>query len=293
MKWFWSALSRLADVIGIIGFAGVTLVGVVVAAKALGEVPAWTLAIAIAAAVGLAIRLIQKSRASVAPQLPNGEPDQELQERFGEAVSSLAAANVGLEMATGYLRQIDDFIAEIRQILVTVGDAQIRHQQLEKVRVVVYTAIFEGVHGSRGEKVRAVYCEPIQEDGRLVLCPRSFYGHSEDVRALRLHADRGSVAGRAYTERKPIYVEQVGGDPRVQDTGGRPIGSLVSVPVRQGHRAAEPMGVLSVASSRPTAFSPADVQFISVCASVIALIEFGLQTADGSPRPPLDDGTGQ
>jgi putative methionine-R-sulfoxide reductase with GAF domain len=260
-------LSVTADLIQIGLFLVLIGAGAAVLATLGGDVPAWAFALAVAAALIIGVFLFKALRSS------RGSDDDE----------SLAE---DLEVATTYLTRVDDLVAEVQQIIAGADPPEKRLEDLDRLRDLVFTLIFQGVHSAKGEQVRCVYLEPLRENGQKRLAAKYWQGHSLRVQEMRLHADRGSVAGAAFCDREAVYVPDAVNDARMQETtGGKVIGTILCVPVEFGKGAPEPRGVLSVSSIRPAAFSTADREFISICASVIALIEQGVAMAEGEGVP--------
>jgi len=183
-----------------------------------------------------------------------------------------------LEVARTYLRQTGDFMAEIRSSL-TRPTIEGKLEGLNAVRDLVFIAIGQGVNTGPGEFIRCALFEPIDEAGETKLRTRHYHGHTHRVEELRLHM--GSVAGRAYLERRPIYLPDAATNPMLEPTvgGSQPVETLFCLPAYGFLFGSEagPVGVFSVTSNKPDAFSLADRRFISACADIIGLIAFFLR----------------
>jgi hypothetical protein len=201
-----------------------------------------------------------------------------------------------LEVARTYLRQTGDFMAELRSSL-TLPTVEAKLEGLQHVRDLVFTAIGQGVNTGPGEFIRCALFEPIDEAGETKLRTRHYHGHTSRVEGLRLHM--GSVAGRAYMERRLIYIPDAATNPMLESTigGSHPVETLLCLPAYGFLTASEagPVGVFSVTSNKPSAFSLTDRRFISACADIIGLIAFFVRAyeavrAASLPAPELRPG---
>jgi hypothetical protein len=179
-----------------------------------------------------------------------------------------------LHAATAYLSHVDDFHYLLREAFVRPEQSL---ENLEKLRRVVFDTLVQGVNVEHGEHIRCAFLVPRKVGGETRLVIRYHQGHTAmGEQKLALYADPRSIAGTAFTEGKPIYIPDAGKDPRMQKTtGGREIGTLYCLPVFEyGAGEAKALGVLSVSSNRVGAFaSKADEEFVSICASMIAMLE--------------------
>jgi hypothetical protein len=207
--------------------------------------------------------------------------------------SAAQRARDELEVARNYLSYIKDFSWELREAL-ALGPPAESISRLGNLRDLVFDAIIQGINTAPGEHIRCLFLEPVTEGGETTLRPRHHRGHTARVAELRLAADHGSIAGIAFSNREPEYVPNAIADRRVQQTaGGRRIETLFCLPAF-GYRTAnpDPIGVFSVASNQPDAFSPSDQIFVAACANIVGLIEFfisifeGIEAEAASGRPP-------
>lgn len=178
-----------------------------------------------------------------------------------------------LQVARAYLRNIVDFMYELRTSLSADEPADVA-VRLEQLRELVFIAIAQGINTRPGEFIRCAMFEPVEEDGDTVFRVVHHHGHTSRVQELRLH--RTSVAGRAFLEEQPIYIADAGVNEQVERTqAGRAVESLLCLPAygfAPTAARANIVGVFSVASNVPDAFSPSDQRFISACADLLGLI---------------------
>ena len=182
-----------------------------------------------------------------------------------------------LQVARQYLQHQIDFMAELRTSLLLDG-IDVKLRRLEALRRLVFEAITQGIKTEAGERVRCALLEPHVENGEEILRVKNGHhsGHTPRVERLRLRMS--SVAGRALTERAPVYVPDALTSPLVERIPeGRTIGTLLCLPAYNYRRFGndrELLGVLSVTSTRTAAFSESDRAFVSACADVLGLIDF-------------------
>jgi putative methionine-R-sulfoxide reductase with GAF domain len=255
-------LGTLADLVQVGTF--LTVSGLAIVAGIVGLVlwlggvttPAWTLAVL----TGVMVILLP---AAYAVGRRRGR---------GAAGEGEGLAREELKVATGYLSQVDDFLSTFREA--TRKSSPDRLESLTRLRDLVSVAVIQGINSARGEHIRCVYFELVTENGDERLKPKHHHGHSADVENVRLFPDHRSIAGIAFAEGKSVYVKDASTDARLQRLpGGREIGSLCCVPVFGIREPTRPIGVFSVASNRPDSFALADQEFVSVCATIIGLIE--------------------
>lgn len=187
---------------------------------------------------------------------------------------SAERAQQELEVARSYLTHVVDFMGELRMALSHLPEEEAK-RRLESLRDLVFDAIIQGINTSPGEHVRCALFEPVTEGGERWLKVRHSKGHTARVEHLRLSMN--SAAGRAFTQRKPVYIPKARNHPLVEaTTAGRPVETLFCIPAyafAAGPKgASEPSGVFSVASNKANAFSSSDRQFISACADMVVLI---------------------
>jgi hypothetical protein len=181
-----------------------------------------------------------------------------------------------LEITRTYLKHIVDFMGELQHALARES-ADEKVALLADLRRLVFVAIAQGVKRSPGEYIRCAFLEPAIEDGREVLLTEHFEGHTAAVRKMRL--ELSSVAGRAYVERRGIYEPHATESPIFQQTAGgsHPVETLLCYPAYGFVTATsgpQPVGVISVTSSKRDAFAASDQEFIYICAQILGLIAF-------------------
>jgi putative methionine-R-sulfoxide reductase with GAF domain len=170
-----------------------------------------------------------------------------------------------------------DFTGQLRESLTCSVLAE-KIAGLEALRDLVFIAIAQGVNTLPGEYIRCALFEPVEENGEALLQARHYHGHTPRVEHLRLHMS--SVAGRAYAERRSIYVPDAASNPMLEHTtgGSHPVETLLCVPAYGWETGqTDPIGVFSVTSNKPTAFSASDREFIYTCGEIIGLIAFFLR----------------
>lgn len=247
-----------------------------------GPVSRWWLVIAAVVILGLSASLLlvffQARRVLVGQAQTAATLDgtEELVRGLKHEVSDLEAQ---LTHAWNYLGNIRDLTGWLEQIL-AAGDAEKVVGELSRLRSFTFDLIVQGVHKERSETVRCAYLEPGRQDGGSdCLVAKHWAGHSNRVKDMRLHADERSVAGTAFLEGEEIYLDHALDDHRMQATAsGRPIGSIVCIPVGHAQPGGGQRGVLSVSSNLEEAFVEADLRFIRGCAGLIGLVE-SLETA--------------
>jgi GAF domain-containing protein len=270
-------LGTAADVIGIWGF--VAAVFGISAVAFLGKsvsVPVW------AGLLGLAV-LAVLARIFLRGRTPSSNELSRLEKE-------LALASEEISVSANYMAQIKDIMWALHETFAT-GSIEDAHERLKRVQTLAFDAVIQGINTARGEQIRCAFFKPAEEDGETWLRTEDYHGHSDKVRKLRLHADARSVAGLAFVEESPVYIEDASSDPRLQKTEeGKPIGSLLCVPAFEparetGGDKTTVIGVFSVASNRPRAFKGSDRDFAQACATIFGFVEFARRIIDIEPEP--------
>jgi hypothetical protein len=244
------------------------------------SVPAWTL---IAVAVGAVALVVLFAILLVARRQPWGQGAaasqavriEELEEEVERALAQVERTLTEVAVATSYLATIDDFMVGIRRALGKANRPREALKELEPVRTLVFDGVIQGINSARAEHIRCVFFKPRQEERGLVLRPEAHFGHTPAIENLWLWADARSAAGRAFATASTIYIPRgAGEDERVQTVPEqKPMEALLCIPAF-GPRSETPIGVFSVDSTRPEAFTRSDREFAGVCASMFALVDF-------------------
>jgi hypothetical protein len=196
----------------------------------------------------------------------------DLAKRLQRRQNQVRALEEEVEVASLHIGHVRDFGSQLVELF-AVSQGPEAAERLGLLRELIFDAVVQTVHAGRGDLVRCAYFIPVEEGGRVKLRVKHHRGHSGRVEHLRLAADGTSVAGRAFVLGEAQHVPDAEGSAQLQaTTGGRPIRSLLCVPV-PGARASTPQGVFSVASDRVGAFTRADRDFVQACASLVALLE--------------------
>lgn len=169
--------------------------------------------------------------------------------------------------------------SHLRDVMHTFWRA--RNDPPERIRERIRRDILEPIRGfiptEAGEEVKVVWFRPDDAGAHLVMYEQ--VGHSEEgQRNMRLPVGAG-LAGRAFTEKRPVWTDELDSDPQFQRVEkSHASGSLACVPIVRGEQCT---GVLSVLCTRPEAFWDPDIIYFECLAGAIAALE----TLEESSRP--------
>jgi len=272
----WSFLVSAAKVIGTITtlvIFGALVWGIAWRVRK-EEVPAWVLAVVVGFFLLAAAAVFFAGRRSY--------------RRLPPTAAERAREELGV--ARTYLRHVTDFMVGLRLAIVEGATPADTVRRLRALRDLVFDAMIQGLNTAPGELIRCALLTPVEENGVTVLRAREHRGHTHRVAHLALGMT--SVAGRAFVERRPIYLPDAATSPLVQRTvGGRRIGTLFCLPSYSFSRDADqgaPTGVLSLSSNHDDGFTESDRAFITACADMLSLLEFyiGIFEDLAEPAPP-------
>jgi hypothetical protein len=161
---------------------------------------------------------------------------------------------------------------------------------LESAIVDVRKQLFDRIRNSISGTVKCTYVKPRLVDvgnrqERFLMTAEGYHsGHKARVEQRRLHADRRTLAGRAFEAvgekpAKPQYSEDTRSDDWVEKFHEIPdMRSLFCAPTFALGDPREPAAVLCVSSTLPSVFAETDRMFILLCASLIAAMDLLGQT---------------